>query len=104
AGPAASPLERLLAARVVACWLQVSYFDALVTQARDANPARAKLLLQQQDSAHRRQLSAARTLATVRKLLVPAPSPGEIATQLGRSGQTFRCDRGAIAGAMPAGN
>jgi hypothetical protein len=84
AGPAASPLERVLAARVVACWLQTSHLDALVAQARDGNPARAKLLMQQQDAAHRRQLSAAKTLAVVRKLLTPTPSPVAIATRLGK--------------------
>lgn len=90
AGPAASPLERLLATRVVACWLQTSHLDALVAQSRDGNPVRAKVLMQLQDAAHRRQLSAAKTLATVRKLLVPAASPVEIATQLARKEQGSR--------------
>src|SRR5262249_30699602 len=40
AGPEASPLERLLAGRVVMCWLQTSYFDVQITQAKDGNPAR----------------------------------------------------------------
>ena len=90
AGPAAPPLERLLAARVVACWLQTSYFDILLAQAREINPVRARALQQQQDAAHRRQLSAAKTLATVRKLLVPAASPVQIASKLARKEQGSR--------------
>ena len=33
AGPAPSPVERLLVERVVACWMQMAYFDALEAQA-----------------------------------------------------------------------
>jgi hypothetical protein len=42
------------------------------------------------DAGHRRQLSAAKTLATGRKLLVPAASPVEIATRLARKDQGSR--------------
>jgi hypothetical protein len=90
AGPEASPLERLLAARVITCWLQTSYFDLQISQARDGNPARMKLLMQHLESAHRRQLSAVKMLATIRKLLAPVASPVQIATQLGSKGQGTR--------------
>jgi len=99
-----SPLERLLVERVTATWLQLSYLDALVTQSTGSSEARSKMIQRQQDAAHRRHLTALKTLATVRKLLKPSPSPVEIASRLDRSAQTSRCDRGAIAGTVPAGN
>jgi hypothetical protein len=69
AGDNPSPLERLLAERVVATWLQVQLFDAYYafglkggTISQDEH--RQKRL----DRAHRRHLSAIRTLAQIRKL------------------------------------
>ena len=99
----ASPLERLLVERVTATWLQLSYFDALMTQPTGSE-ARTRMLLRQQDAANRRYLAAVKTLATVRKLLKPSPSPVQIASRLDRSGQRSRCDRMAIAGTVPVGN
>jgi hypothetical protein len=51
-----------------------------------------KLLQQQRDAAHRPELAAIKTLATVRKLLTPARSPIEIVTELvgERSGLRLR--------------
>lgn len=74
-GEAASPLEKLLAGRIAACWLQVSCYNALMVQNKQATPAQIKQLQQQQDSAHRRYLAALKTLAAIRKLLTPARSP-----------------------------
>jgi len=99
----ASPLERLLVERVTATWLQVSYFDALMTQPTGSE-ARTRMLLRQQDAANRRYLAAVKTLATVRKLLKPSLSPVQIASRLDRSAHTSRCDRVAIAGTVPVGN
>jgi hypothetical protein len=69
AGENPSPLERLLAERVVATWLQVQLFEGLYafgmkggTLTQDEH--RQKRL----DRAHRRHLSAVRTLAQIRKL------------------------------------
>ncbi len=69
AGENPSPLERLLAERVVATWLEVQLFSGLYS----ANLG--KLTLGQGDyhqkrldRAHRRHLSAIRTLAQIRKL------------------------------------
>jgi hypothetical protein len=69
AGENPSPLERLLAERVVATWLEVQLFSGFYS----ANLG--KLTLGQGDyhqkrldRAHRRHLSAIRTLAQVRKL------------------------------------
>jgi hypothetical protein len=90
AGESPSPLVKLLAERVSACWLQVSYYDALLAQAAGASEARLKMLQRERDAAHRRQLSAVKTLATVRKLLVPSPSPVQIATRLGREKAPLR--------------
>ena len=72
-----SPLERLLVKRIVACWLQTHYADALYAQARceEATPAVRKELLQRQESSHRRYLTSIKQLALVRRLLVPAQMP-----------------------------
>jgi hypothetical protein len=69
AGENPSPLERLLAERVVATWLQVQFFDSLYAfgmknEVMSQGDYRQKRL----DRAHRRHLSAVRTLAQVRKM------------------------------------
>jgi hypothetical protein len=79
AGPAPSPLERLLIERVVACWLQVHYSDASYAQLKGNSPAQHTAALQRQNSAQQRYLQAVKALATVRKLLRPAPSPLDLA-------------------------
>ena len=79
AGPAPSPLERLLVERVVACWLQVHYSDASYAQLKGNSPAQHTAALQRQNSAQQRYLQAVKALATVRKLLRPAPSPLDLA-------------------------
>ena len=83
AGPAPSPLERLLIERIVATWLQVHYSDASYAQLKGTNPAQHTAALQRQNSAQQRYLQAVKALATVRKLLRPGPAPVEIATRLG---------------------
>jgi hypothetical protein len=72
AGPDPTPLERLLAERAAACWLQVQHADIRYAQNQ------AKLSIKQadyhqrrMDAAHRRYLSALKALALVRKLAVP---------------------------------
>jgi len=81
----ATPLEKVLIQRVAVTWLQLHQADLEVT---------AKLLKgggathaigcaqKRQQQAHQRWLSSVKTLATVRKLLRPAPSPVEVATRL----------------------
>lgn len=73
AGPDPSPLERLLAERVVACWLQLQHAEAAyaaslgkLTTSQDEHHQRRL------DRLHRRYLAAIRSLAQVRKLLTPA--------------------------------
>jgi hypothetical protein len=70
-GPSPTPTERLLADRIAACWLQVQEADFRYAQAGNCSFAQANFHLRRQDSAHRRFLSALRTLATVRKLGLP---------------------------------
>ena len=71
AGPDPSPLESLLAGRVVACWLQVGHADAAAAQVVGMTIAQADHVIRRQDSAHRRYLTAVGALATARRLLGP---------------------------------
>ena len=77
----ASPLEKLLVERVVACWLQTHYADALYAQARGPQSTASirQELMKRQDSSQRRYLAAIKQLALVRKLLKPALSPLQLA-------------------------
>jgi hypothetical protein len=71
AGPNSSPLNRLLVERVIACWLQVYYADAIVGATEQCTFAQGDYNQRQQDRAHRRFLSAIKTLATVCRLALP---------------------------------
>jgi hypothetical protein len=71
-GPSPAPVERLLVERVVACWLQVHYADAIYSQGlENFSMEQAEHHQRRMDGAHRRYLSALRTLALVRKLALP---------------------------------
>jgi hypothetical protein len=72
AGPDAEPLERLLAERIALCWLSVHDAEVRFAQAKDLSINQATFWQKRIDSAHRRYLSAIKTLATVRKLALPA--------------------------------
>jgi hypothetical protein len=105
AGESAPPLERLLADRVVATWLDVNYQEALLAQSAGAGEARSKMIERRQDAANRRHLAAVKMLATVRKLLTPAASPVDIASRLGGQNPAVRRGReGVIAGKVPLSN
>jgi hypothetical protein len=68
-----TPLEKLLAERVVAGWLNVYYIDALYAERlNDVTAEQSEYFQRRQERAHRLYLSAIRTLAQVRRLLVPA--------------------------------
>jgi hypothetical protein len=70
AGNEYSPLERLLSERVVVTWLEVQLFEALyVRNMRNLSITKAEYHQKRLDRAHRRHLSAIRTLAQIRKLL-----------------------------------
>jgi hypothetical protein len=70
AGPDPTPLERLLAERVVACWLQLQQAEAACA-ANFGRPTTSQDEYHQRrlDRVHRRYLSSIRSLAQVRKLL-----------------------------------
>lgn len=104
AGASPTPLERLLAERVAICWLQVSYYDGLLTQSKESPPAQVRQLRQQLDAAHRRYLTAIKMLATVRKLLTPARSPVEIATKLAGERAGLRSREAPVEAGVPVAN
>jgi hypothetical protein len=79
AGPGASPVERLLVERVIACWLQTNYADAAYAQMKGNSPGQHAAALRRQGAAQQRYLQAMRALVTIRKLLRPAPSPLDLA-------------------------
>jgi len=66
-----SPIERLLIERVVACWLQLQHADCLFAQVKEVSFRQGDYMQRHQDRSHRRYLSALKTLATVRKLVMP---------------------------------
>ena len=64
-----SPLERLLAQRVVASWLQVQLVEGLYVQNMgNLSIRQADYYQKRLDRAHKRHLSAVKTLAQIRKL------------------------------------
>jgi len=73
AGPRASLLERLLVDRVGISRIQRLYADAIYAGTVDFSPKQAAHARRCMDSAHRREISANKELATVRKMLYPAP-------------------------------
>jgi hypothetical protein len=70
-GPRPDPIERLLVERAVTCWLHVYYADCVVALTQTGAVARADFFERSQERAHRRYLSALKTLAIVRKLALP---------------------------------
>jgi len=72
AGVNPTPLERLLAERVVATWLQLQFFEHLYFQSlMNLTNSQDEYHQKRIDRVHKRHLSAIRTLAQVRKLLKP---------------------------------
>jgi hypothetical protein len=80
AGENPSRLERLLAERVAATWLQVNYADMVYAHNNRPGTSLALMrsLMERQESAQRSHLAAVKQLALVRKLLKPALSPLEL--------------------------
>jgi len=72
AGPNPSPLERLLADRIALCWLALHDAEIRFAQSKDLTFRQAEYWQSRIDVSHCRYLSAIKTLATVRKLAVPA--------------------------------
>jgi hypothetical protein len=71
-GPNPSAVERLLVERVVACWLQVQDADLRYSKAKEVSFNQANYDLRRMNGAHKRYLSALKTLAAVRKMALPA--------------------------------
>jgi hypothetical protein len=71
-GLSPSPLERLLAERAVLCWFLVHTYETTYAQSRELTIRQAEFQQRRIDAAHRRFLSAVRTLAQIRKLALPA--------------------------------
>jgi hypothetical protein len=70
-GPSPSPLERLLAERIAACWLQLYHLETIYAGKDSMSLELGNYYQKSIDRAHRRYLSAIKTLATVRKLALP---------------------------------
>jgi hypothetical protein len=69
----ASPLERLVIQRIVACWLQTVYLDAREAVGQGAESLEmAEFRLKRQDLAQKQFLSAVKSLADLRKVTPPA--------------------------------
>jgi hypothetical protein len=71
AGPAPTPLERLLAERIAACWLHVYHLETIYAGKDSISLELGGYYQKSIDRAHLRYLSAIKTLATVRKLALP---------------------------------
>ncbi len=81
AGPNPTPLERILCERVALCWLDAFEMDRRFTALTEISFKDAAYRESRRDRAHRRFLTACRTLATVRKLALPTLQINQIVGQ-----------------------
>lgn len=72
AGPDATALERVLAERIALCWFDVHETDRRYSDVSNATLTVAEYRDGRRDRAQRRFLAACKTLATIRKLGLPA--------------------------------
>jgi hypothetical protein len=70
-GPDPTALERLLADRVAACWLHLHHLEMQYAQKDRVSLELGTYFQRCLDRAHKRYLSAIKTLAVVRKLALP---------------------------------
>jgi hypothetical protein len=68
-GPSSSPLEGLLAERVIASWLQLAHAEATVAQAANTTMKQVAFAEKRLDAAQRRHLNAIGALATLQRLI-----------------------------------
>ncbi len=87
AGPDPTPIERLLAERAAFCWHVVHHYERANAQAGEITLKQADYHQRRIDAAHRRYLTALRTLAAVRKLAVPALQVNIARNQVNVAGQ-----------------
>ena len=85
-GPNPSPIERLLAERAAFCWFIVHRYETYYARAGEQTLRQADYYQRRIDRAHARFLSALKTLATVRKLALPALQVNIGANQLNTIG------------------
>jgi len=78
-----SPLETLLVDRIAACWLALHHAEATVPRMQGATAAQHVAAQKRINLAQQRYLHARKTLATMRKLLLPAVAPLDFAMRLG---------------------
>jgi hypothetical protein len=72
AGPAPTPLERLLVERIGACWLQLHLAEAMLAQqGHNLNRVQLEYKERSRDRAHKRYLAAIKALALIRKRVLP---------------------------------
>jgi len=97
-----SALERGLVDRVVVCWLAVYAAELELARQRKHSSGASPLVdaaLKLLDRAHARYLTAAKTLATVQKLLKPSPSVLDLlATPVTETGAKRTVARRRVAG------
>jgi hypothetical protein len=74
AGPNPTPLERILCERVALCWFDAYEMDRRFINQSGMSIADAEYRESRRDRAHRRFLSASKTLATVRRLTRGGPA------------------------------
>src|SRR5262245_23218668 len=77
AGDNPTRLERLLVDQVIACWMEVSYLEAVAADPGCSSLDQSDFRLRRLESAQRRYLNALKSLASVRTLALPglAPTP-----------------------------
>jgi hypothetical protein len=66
-----TPLEKLLVERVVACWLHLHHLEIIYASKESMSLELGAYYQRSLSAAHKRYLSAIKTLAVVRKLAVP---------------------------------
>jgi hypothetical protein len=78
-----TPLERLLVERILACWVQVHFADALAAQAQVRQAAHSELRYMQkrQESAGRCLTEAVKQLALARRAAKGRSPAGRLAAQ-----------------------
>jgi hypothetical protein len=100
-GPAPTPLERLLVDRIVIGWLMIAHADLEAAGTKDGDPRRADLALKRQSRAELRFATAIKALATVRRLLPPAPAPIGAGPAAGPAGAGTQEDEAGPEGRRP---
>ncbi len=86
-GPSPNAIERLLAERAAYCWLVVWQYESIPIGATEMTIKQSEFHQRRIDAAHRRFLSAVRTLAQVRKLAIPSIQVNIGQNQVNVSGQ-----------------